>query len=139
MVNTCFYTLMRSCLHQVCSVSGSIVAMCACAAALQLHIMADAAQLACELQADVVPGRLDSNPADDPNLFIPVLCLIGNIIPWRITMCTCIINGLILRTMKQTSCDYVLASDCAEKCDHFCYLSFFPRRRRILLHFQPTD
>ncbi len=55
------------------------------------------AQLACELQADVVPGRLDSNHADDPNLFIPVLCLTGNIIPWQIAMCTCIINGLILK------------------------------------------
>ena len=92
MVNICFYTLMGSCLHQVCKVSGSIGA---CAAALQLHIMADAPQLACELQADVVPGRLDSNQADDPNLFIPVLCLIGNIISWR--MFTCIINGLILK------------------------------------------
>lgn len=88
---------MGSCLHQVCKVLGSIGAVCACAAALQLHIMADAPQLACELQADVVPGRLDSNQADDPNLFIPVLCLIGNIIPWRIAMCTCIINGLILK------------------------------------------
>jgi hypothetical protein len=88
---------MGSCLHQVCKVLGSIGAVGACAAALQLHIMADAPQLACELQADVVPGRLDSNQADDPNLFIPVLCLIGNIITWRIAMCTCIINGLILK------------------------------------------
>ncbi len=90
--------------------------------------MADAPQLACELQADVVPGRLDSNHADDPNLFTPVLCLIGNIIPWRIAMCTCINNGLIL---KNNEANLVRL--------YRCLGPFFPRRRRILLHFQPTD
>ncbi len=85
---------------QVCCVSGSIGARCACAAALQLHIMADAPQLACELQADVIPGRLDSNQAHVPNMFLPVLCLIVHIISWRIAMCPCIINGLILNNYE---------------------------------------